>query len=166
MRLTLFHVTEKAERNVGVQPFVHHWRGKAVGNSTEMMQMLFLEFLTWRGGVQQSHPTSGCPESSTTDEFLHIADSGAHEKPTLLLPYKFFFVRNRAHMARLHIFNPLQYKCCNNFVYPFSSGMNGILHCISAALMDFIGIYLSKLFDFFRKRSEICSFIVTLGNYK
>lgn len=30
--------------------------------------------------------------------------------------------------------------------------MNGILHCISAALMDFIGIYLNKLFDFFSER--------------
>ena len=55
-------------------------------------------------------------------------------------------------MTILHIFNPLQYKRRSNFVYPFSSGMNGTLHCISAALMDFIGIYLSKLFDFFSQR--------------
>lgn len=99
----MLHITEKAERNVGVQPFLHHWRGKTVGNSTEMIQMLFLEFLTLRG-VQQSHSTSGCPESSTTDEFLQIADSGAREKPTLLLLYKFSFVRNCAHMTILYIF--------------------------------------------------------------
>lgn len=30
--------------------------------------------------------------------------------------------------------------------------MNGTLHCISVVLMDFIGIYLSKLFDFFPQR--------------